>query len=233
MAACGIRNPRVEAGLRGGAGRLPRARTVADCVLGRRLSRDAGMSMPQGRRQFAGHALGAALVEGHSEASSRPPSQGKIATPEIRRAKNSVPHRSIRNTTPRRHVAVRKTVRRQTDESTLAAPQPTIGRSKLASWAKRGLTSASPALTSSNSASYSPRGPKVGPIPTMRRSHPRTRVAEPGDLWVLGRHRLLCGDSTVATDVERVLGGVAPHLMVTDPPYSVQFTLRQSLRILV
>ena len=43
-------------------------------------------------------------------------------------------------------------------------------------------------------------------------------VAEPGDLWVLGRHRLLCGDSTVATDVERVLGGVAPHLMVTDPP---------------
>jgi hypothetical protein len=33
-------------------------------------------------------------------------------------------------------------------------------------------------------------------------AHP---VAEPGDLWVLGRHRLLCGDSTVATDVERVL----------------------------
>src|SRR5580693_3661659 len=33
-------------------------------------------------------------------------------------------------------------------------------------------------------------------------AHP---VAEPGDLWVLGRHRLLCGDSTVATDVARVL----------------------------
>ncbi len=45
----------------------------------------------------------------------------------------------------------------------------------------------------------------------------------PGDLWVLGRHRLLCGDSTVATDVERVLGGVAPHLMVTDPPYGVNY----------
>jgi ParB-like chromosome segregation protein Spo0J len=39
-------------------------------------------------------------------------------------------------------------------------------------------------------------------------AHP---VAEPGDLWVLGRHRLLCGDSTVATDVARVLGGVAPQ----------------------
>ena len=38
-----------------------------------------------------------------------------------------------------------------------------------------GLTSASPALTSSSSASYSPRGPKVGPIPTMRRSLPCTR----------------------------------------------------------
>ena len=35
----------------------------------------------------------------------------------------------------------------------------------------------------------------------MRRSRPRDPVAEPGDVWVLGRHRLLCGDSTVATDV--------------------------------
>src|ERR1700730_4031901 len=51
-------------------------------------------------------------------------------------------------------------------------------------------------------------------------AHP---VAEPGDLFVLGHHRLLCGDSTVATDVARVLGGVAPHLMVTDPPYGVNY----------
>src|SRR5689334_25219130 len=56
-------------------------------------------------------------------------------------------------------------------------------------------------------------------------AHP---VAEPGDLWVLGRHRLLCGDSTVATDVERVLGGVAPHLMVTDPPYGVYYRVHGS-----
>jgi DNA modification methylase len=38
-----------------------------------------------------------------------------------------------------------------------------------------------------------------------------------------GGHRLLCGDSTVATDVERVLGGVEPHLMVTDPHYGVDY----------
>ncbi len=34
---------------------------------------------------------------------------------------------------------------------------------------------------------------------------------------------MLCGDATVATDVERVLGGVEPHLMVTDPPYGVEY----------
>ena len=38
-----------------------------------------------------------------------------------------------------------------------------------------------------------------------------------------GGHRLLCGDSTIATDVERVLGGIEPHLMVTDPPYGVNY----------
>ena len=52
---------------------------------------------------------------------------------------------------------------------------------------------------------------------------PEHPVSLTGDLWLLGRHRLLCGDSTVATDVARVLGGVAPHLMVTDPPYGVNY----------
>jgi hypothetical protein len=52
---------------------------------------------------------------------------------------------------------------------------------------------------------------------------PEHPVSALGDLWLLGPHRLLCGDSTVATDVERVLGGVEPHLMVTDPPYGVSY----------
>nr|WP_237684470.1 site-specific DNA-methyltransferase [Pseudaminobacter soli] len=52
---------------------------------------------------------------------------------------------------------------------------------------------------------------------------PADPVTRPGDLWVLGRHRLLCGDATVATDVERLLAGTVPHLMVTDPPFGVNY----------
>jgi len=48
-------------------------------------------------------------------------------------------------------------------------------------------------------------------------------VSRAGDVWQLGRHRLLCGDSTAAEDVERVLDGVQPHLLVSDPPYGVRY----------
>ena len=52
---------------------------------------------------------------------------------------------------------------------------------------------------------------------------PPEPVSREGDLWILGKHRLLCGDATVATDVARVLDGVKPLLMVTDPPYGVKY----------
>ena len=52
---------------------------------------------------------------------------------------------------------------------------------------------------------------------------PATPVTRPGDLWMLGRHRLLCGDATSAADVARLLDGARPHLMVTDPPYGVDY----------
>ena len=57
---------------------------------------------------------------------------------------------------------------------------------------------------------------------------PKTK---PGDVWILGRHRLVCGDSTVATDVEKALNGVVPHLMVTDPPYGVDYDPSWRLKV--
>lgn len=48
-------------------------------------------------------------------------------------------------------------------------------------------------------------------------------VSMEGDIWVLGKHRIACGSSTDAHTVEAVLAGVKPHLMVTDPPYGVEY----------
>lgn len=48
-------------------------------------------------------------------------------------------------------------------------------------------------------------------------------VTQPGDCWLLGRHRIVCGDSTSAESVKLALNGVKPHLMVTDPPTGVEY----------
>lgn len=52
---------------------------------------------------------------------------------------------------------------------------------------------------------------------------PADPVTKPGDLWLLGEHRLLCGDSTDPVDVGKLLGPRKPFLMVTDPPYGVDY----------
>ena len=52
---------------------------------------------------------------------------------------------------------------------------------------------------------------------------PEGPVTRPGDLWLLGNHRLLCGDATVLADVERVLDGGLADLCFTDPPYNVDY----------
>src|SRR5688500_748283 len=52
---------------------------------------------------------------------------------------------------------------------------------------------------------------------------PEQPATLPGDVWLLGKHRLICGDSTRAEDVEKVLAGVRPHLCVSDPPYGVSY----------
>ena len=52
-----------------------------------------------------------------------------------------------------------------------------------------------------------------------------TRVKK-GDIWQLGEHRLMCGDSTVITDVEKLMQGEKADLLFTDPPYNVAFNGR-------
>jgi DNA modification methylase len=51
---------------------------------------------------------------------------------------------------------------------------------------------------------------------------PDEPTTHPGDLWVLGRHHLLCGDSSKAEDVDLLLDGAVIHLINTDPPYNVR-----------
>lgn len=48
-------------------------------------------------------------------------------------------------------------------------------------------------------------------------------ISRSGDIWILGNHRLLCGDATVATDVERALDGARANLCFCDPPYNVDY----------
>jgi DNA modification methylase len=50
---------------------------------------------------------------------------------------------------------------------------------------------------------------------------PEEPVTKPGDVWLLGKHRVMCGDSTVITDVERLMAGAKAALMHADPPYGM------------
>ena len=51
---------------------------------------------------------------------------------------------------------------------------------------------------------------------------PENPVSRVGDLWICGKHRVLCGDALRAEDVSRLLGDRKPSLMVTDPPYGIE-----------
>ena len=48
-------------------------------------------------------------------------------------------------------------------------------------------------------------------------------VAKMGDIWQLGRHRLMCGDSTSITDVEKLMNGNKADMVFTDPPYNIAY----------
>jgi DNA modification methylase len=57
---------------------------------------------------------------------------------------------------------------------------------------------------------------------------PDEATTKPGDLWILGKHRLLCGDSSKPEDVDRLLDGAVIHLVNTDPPYNVKVEPRSN-----
>jgi ParB-like chromosome segregation protein Spo0J len=52
---------------------------------------------------------------------------------------------------------------------------------------------------------------------------PEAPVAAPGDLWILGRHRLLVGDATAVTDVEKLMAGEKAAMAFLDPPYNIDY----------
>ena len=71
--------------------------------------------------------------------------------------------------------------------------------------------------------SFLGRGDELEDDPDKVPEKPEVPVSRPGDLWLLGKHRVLCGDSTSAECVTRLLNGEEPRLMVTDPPYGVEY----------
>lgn len=57
---------------------------------------------------------------------------------------------------------------------------------------------------------------------------PDAATTQPGDIWVLGNHRLMCGDSSNPEEVDRLLDGARIHLVNTDPPYNVKVEPRSN-----
>lgn len=66
------------------------------------------------------------------------------------------------------------------------------------------------------------------PVDIVETAVPEVNEAEPpntkpGDIWILGRHRLMCGDSTSNEDVQKLVGGDLADILLTDPPYGVDY----------
>ena len=59
----------------------------------------------------------------------------------------------------------------------------------------------------------------------------KASFVKPGDIWFVGRHRLMCGDATKAEDVQKLMDGTRANLIVTDPPYGVSFKSSSGLTI--
>ena len=59
----------------------------------------------------------------------------------------------------------------------------------------------------------------------------KAAFVEKGDIWTVGRHRLMCGDATSSEDVDALMGGKKANLVITDPPYNVAFESSDGLSI--
>lgn len=61
---------------------------------------------------------------------------------------------------------------------------------------------------------------------------PEEAVTKPGDVWILGEHRLLCGDTTMYDDVKKLMGDDMAMMIFTDPPYNVNYgsSMKDSIR---
>jgi DNA modification methylase len=73
-----------------------------------------------------------------------------------------------------------------------------------------------------------PTPPALGADPDAIPEPPDQPITQRGDLWRLGNHRLLCGDSSSVADLDRLLGGAVVHLANTDPPYNVKVEPRSN-----
>ena len=121
--------------------------------------------------------------------------------------------------------------RRQPDGVACRSGITTCCRSSLASCRRRTTTWACSASTRTSWRNCSIPACKDGLCdPDDVPAPPDEAITQPGDLWMLGDHRLLCGDSAKPEDVDRLLGGAAIHLCNTDPPYNVKVEPRQQQR---
>lgn len=59
----------------------------------------------------------------------------------------------------------------------------------------------------------------------------KASFVEPGDIWTVGKHRVMCGDATSPEDVEKLMDGKKANLVLTDPPYGVSFKASDGLTI--
>ncbi|MGG1598488.1 site-specific DNA-methyltransferase [Paenibacillus naphthalenovorans] len=67
--------------------------------------------------------------------------------------------------------------------------------------------------------------------PEAEASEIKEPITKRGDVWVLGRHRLMCGDATFITDVEKLMDGAEADMVFTDPPYNVNYEGGTGLKI--